>query len=198
MDQNAISKPSTPGRNSNVKDNNNNNKKILISNYDVVQVLMKGSQPLEPGTPAKVVKTNDETWLVRTDDGGVYRVDAKNLKAVENGKEEIYTTETTSRNVENNNDNTVVFPNNEGKIVEKNNINFIKDDEQKDGENVNQDNNDIQSTPTVPTITRLREGQQMVEEAIMLMSNNNENLNQELQALTENTNDAMAGLEFIY
>ena len=62
MDQNAISKPSTPGRNSNVKDNNNNNKKILISNYDVVQVLMKGSQPLEPGTPAKVVKTNDETW----------------------------------------------------------------------------------------------------------------------------------------
>ena len=124
MDQNAISKPSTPGRNSNVKDNNNNNKKILISNYDVVQVLMKGSQPLEPGTPAKVVKTNDETWLVRTDDGGVYRVDAKNLKAVENGKEEIYTTETTSRNVENNNDNTVVFPNNEGKIVEKNKMNY--------------------------------------------------------------------------
>ena len=196
MDQNAISKPSTPGRNTNVKDNNNNNKKILISNYDVVQVLMKGSQPLEPGTPAKVVKTNDETWLVRTDDGGVYRVDAKNLKAVENGKEEINTTETTSRNVENNNDNTVVFPNNQGKIVEKNNINSIKDDEQKDGENVNQDNNDIQSTSTVPTITRLREGQQMVEEAIMLMSNNNENLNQELQALTENTNDAMAGLEF--
>ena len=106
---------------------------------------MKGSQPLEPGTPAKVVKTNDETWLVRTDDGGVYRVDAKNLKAVENGKEEINTTETTSRNVENNNDNTVVFPNNQGKIVEKNNINSIKDDEQKDDENVNQDNNDIQS-----------------------------------------------------
>ena len=43
---------------------------------------MKGSQPLKPGTPAKVVKSNEETWLVRTDDGGVYRVDAKNLKAV--------------------------------------------------------------------------------------------------------------------
>ena len=61
------------------------NKMVNISSEDVLQVLMKGTQPLGSGTPAKVVgktSSNDHIYVVRTDDGGVYHVRADKLRLI--------------------------------------------------------------------------------------------------------------------